>query len=146
MFSNYYLLLGVPEDADAGTIRRAFRALARRYHPDAGEGSSADRFREVLTAYETLTDPRRRGQYDHLLHSRRIPMRSVVEPTRAHDAPEPMLSRQPEPMCGPRPLVRVNQATRPLWVMRFDELFDQLLQSWDEVIVRGPFERRTSWP
>ncbi len=36
---NYYLVLGVQHEADAATIRGAFRALARRYHPDAGEGS-----------------------------------------------------------------------------------------------------------
>ena len=51
---NYYILLGVAQDADADTIRSAFRGLARRYHPDAGEGSSADRFREVLVSYRPI--------------------------------------------------------------------------------------------
>ena len=64
---NYYVLLGISQDADADTIRSAFRALARRYHPDAGEGSSAERFREILTAYETLNDPARRWHHDRTL-------------------------------------------------------------------------------
>ena len=53
---NYDVRLGVSSDADSDTIRSAFRALVRRYRPDAGEGSSAQRFREIVEAYETLTD------------------------------------------------------------------------------------------
>jgi curved DNA-binding protein CbpA len=77
---NYYLVLGVPQDADADTIRRAFRALARRYHPDAGQGSSAERFRQIATAYETLTDPIRRQAYDRTLETRRPRTADDVEP------------------------------------------------------------------
>ncbi len=51
---NYYVVLGIAEDADVDTIRSAFRALARRYHPDAGPGSSTVEFQRVLEAYETL--------------------------------------------------------------------------------------------
>jgi curved DNA-binding protein CbpA len=61
---NYYAVLGVDADADEKTIRSAFRALARRYHPDAGEGSSEAKFRQVLQAYEVLSNPVRRRQYD----------------------------------------------------------------------------------
>ena len=93
-YMNYYVLLGVGQDADADTIRSAFRALARRYHPDAGEGSSADRFREILTAYETLNNPTRRGHYDRVLQNRRAPMAQFVEPLGAQAAAEPMLSRR----------------------------------------------------
>ena len=49
---NYYVVLGIAEDADSDTIRSAFRALARRYHHDAGTGSSTDEFRRALEAYE----------------------------------------------------------------------------------------------
>ncbi len=45
---NCYLVLGVPQDADADTIRSAFRALARRYHPDAGAGSLGSRHLDEL--------------------------------------------------------------------------------------------------
>jgi hypothetical protein len=48
---NYYVVLGISQDADPVAIRSAFRARARQYHPDAGEGSSVDKFREILTAY-----------------------------------------------------------------------------------------------
>jgi len=93
---NYYLLLGVPQDADADTIRSAFRVLARRYHPDAGEGSSAERFREVLAAYETLNDPTRRRHYDRALQEGLLRRRPFVEPLSAQAAPEPMFSRRRE--------------------------------------------------
>jgi molecular chaperone DnaJ len=64
---DYYRLLGVPRTASASTIRRAFRKLARQYHPDAGAGSSPDLFREIQAAYETLTDADRRRRYDEAL-------------------------------------------------------------------------------
>ncbi|NWF83362.1 MAG: J domain-containing protein, partial [Bryobacteraceae bacterium] len=48
----HYAVLGVPHDADERSIRSAFRTLVRRYHPDAGEGSSADTFRRLVEAYE----------------------------------------------------------------------------------------------
>ena len=123
---NYYLLLGVPQDADGDTIRSAFRALARQYHPDAGEGSSADRFREILIAYETLNDPSRRADYDRRLQHRRAPRVQFVEPLRAQAHPEPML----------RPRYRVGHNGRmhePLGPTRLDALIDELFQSWDEL-------------
>jgi curved DNA-binding protein CbpA len=89
---NYYLILGIPQDADDETTRRAFRSLARRYHPDAGPGSSPEKFREVVKAYETLRNPFRRAAYDASLgrepHKRYIrvePLRTEstrVEPLR----------------------------------------------------------------
>jgi curved DNA-binding protein CbpA len=51
---NFYAVLGVPPDADEHMIRTAYRYLARRYHPDRGEGSSAEKFRLIQQAYETL--------------------------------------------------------------------------------------------
>jgi curved DNA-binding protein CbpA len=106
---DYYLLLGIPSDADADTIRSAFRTLARRYHPDAGEGSSADRFRDLVVAYETLNDPARRADYDRVLRKRRAPWPAVqyVEPLMARHAPEPMLRR--------------------------DAIVDEFFRSWDEL-------------
>ena len=118
---NYYLLLGVPQDADADTIRSAFRVLARRYHPDAGEGSSAERFREILAAYETLNDPTRRWHYDRALQ-RPVPRSRVVEPLTAQAAPEPMLRRRRE-------------------VHHLDELLDVLFQAWDEMYFYAPPRR-----
>jgi molecular chaperone DnaJ len=61
-----YELIGVPRDAGLDEIKRAYRRLARRYHPDInpGDRAAAVRFRVVAEAYEILTDPERRRQYD----------------------------------------------------------------------------------
>ncbi len=63
---DFYDLLGVPRDADVERIKRAYRRLARRLHPDInpGDGAAAVRFRAVVEAYETLADPDRRRDYD----------------------------------------------------------------------------------
>ncbi|MCW5982160.1 MAG: J domain-containing protein [Bryobacteraceae bacterium] len=53
----YYEILGIPMDADDRAIRTAFRMLARRFHPDAGAGSSPEKFRRLVEAYATLGDP-----------------------------------------------------------------------------------------
>ena len=83
---NYYVILGIPVDADHESIRQAFRALARRFHPDAGVESSAEKFRRIFEAYETLRDPARRAVYDRSLQLRaRHAPRLTVEPLR----PEP---------------------------------------------------------
>ncbi|GAA1072787.1 DnaJ C-terminal domain-containing protein [Kitasatospora arboriphila] len=62
---DYYDILGVPRDADPKTLKRAFRELARRYHPDLStEPGAQDRFKEVAEAYGVLSDPERRAEYD----------------------------------------------------------------------------------
>ncbi|MGE3275590.1 MAG: molecular chaperone DnaJ [Vicinamibacterales bacterium] len=63
---DFYLILGVPRAATPGEIKRAYRRLARRYHPDInpGDREAALRFRQILDAYETLIDPDRRRRYD----------------------------------------------------------------------------------
>ena len=64
---NFYAILGIPRDADEETIRDAYRLLARRYHPDRGAGSSAEKFRQIKQAYETLIDSRSRQEYNRSL-------------------------------------------------------------------------------
>src|SRR6202044_1105857 len=66
-YTNYYDVLGVPRDADHDAIRRAYRKLARQYHPDLNSDSDAeDRFKELGEAYEVLSDPDKRERYDRL--------------------------------------------------------------------------------
>jgi molecular chaperone DnaJ len=61
-----YVILGLPEGATESDIKRAYRRLARRYHPDInpGDRTAEARFRQILDAYETLIDPERRSRYD----------------------------------------------------------------------------------
>src|ERR671920_2612339 len=63
---DFYIVLGVPREATTGDIKRAYRRLARRYHPDInpGDREAAARFRQILEAYETLMDPDSRRRYD----------------------------------------------------------------------------------
>jgi molecular chaperone DnaJ len=63
---DFYVVLGVRREANDGDIRRAYRRLARQYHPDInpGDREAAARFRDIAAAYETLVDPARRQRYD----------------------------------------------------------------------------------
>ena len=63
--ADYYETLGVGRDASDADIRRAFRSLARKYHPDVAKTAGAeDRFKEINKAYEVLRDPEKRKLYD----------------------------------------------------------------------------------
>ena len=66
-YKDYYAVLGVARDADADTIKKAYRKLAREHHPDVSKAAGAeDRFKEVAEAYATLKDPEKRAAYDSL--------------------------------------------------------------------------------
>ena len=65
MASDYYEMLGVSRDADKEEIKRAYRRLARKYHPDVNKEEGAEeRFKEINRAYEVLSEPEMRSRYD----------------------------------------------------------------------------------
>ena len=63
---DYYQILGVKKDASADEIKKAFRKLAKRYHPDLNKDNkqAEEKFKEAQEAYETLSDPEKKSQYD----------------------------------------------------------------------------------
>src|SRR6266852_628 len=64
---NYYAILGVPIDADINTIKRAYRQLARRYHPDLAGPGGAVQMKRINRAYDVLSDPEKRLNYDTVI-------------------------------------------------------------------------------
>src|SRR5258708_15550970 len=66
-FKDYYETLGVSRGADAEEVKRAYRKLARKYHPDASKEKNAEaKFKDVQEAYEVLRDSDKRAAYDQL--------------------------------------------------------------------------------
>jgi curved DNA-binding protein CbpA len=128
----YYAVLGVPENADLDEIRSAYRTLARRYHPDAGAGSSSDEFRRIVEAYETLHDAARRRVYDRTLRERApaVPVSVVGANSR---------SREPEPLRAPgrSPYVRF----RPAQGRDANQLLDELFDSFEPEFLLSRFFR-----
>jgi len=113
---NFYRVLQVPEDAEPSAIRHAFRVLARRYHPDTGSGSSAQKFRDVAEAYGVLGDPQRRREHDiDLARSRaRLPVR-----------PEPLIPETPRQVHFRRSAFGVDRKIDGIFRL-FEEMFEQM--------------------
>lgn len=66
-YQDYYAILGVARDAPAEEIKKAYRKLARKYHPDVSKEKDAEeKFKDVQVAYDTLSDPEKRAAYDQL--------------------------------------------------------------------------------
>ena len=63
---DFYAILGVPQDADAAAIKKAYRKLARKHHPDrnAGDKAAEQRFKDIGEAHAVLADPKQRQEYD----------------------------------------------------------------------------------
>lgn len=68
---DYYEVLGVSRDADDAALKKAYRQLAKKYHPDTNPGNqeAAEKFKEASEAYSVLSDPQKRQQYDQFGHA-----------------------------------------------------------------------------
>ena len=68
---DYYEVLGVDKNADAATIKKAYRALGKKYHPDAnpGDKEAEAKFKELSEAYAVLSDPEKKQKYDQFGHA-----------------------------------------------------------------------------
>ncbi len=68
---DYYEILGVSRDADDATLKKAYRALAKKYHPDMnpGDAEAEKKFKEASEAYAVLSDADKRRQYDQFGHA-----------------------------------------------------------------------------
>ena len=64
---DYYEVLGVSKDVDEATLKKAYRKVAKKYHPDMnpGDAEAEKKFKEASEAYAILSDPEKRRQYDH---------------------------------------------------------------------------------
>jgi len=114
---SYYTVLRVPEDANPAAIRHAYRTLVRRFHPDAGIGSSAQKFREVTEAYDVLSDPQRRHHHDiDLARSR----------AHSYAPPEPLIPEKPRHVVFRRSAFGID----PEIVRMFQVMEDMFGQIW----------------
>jgi len=80
---DYYYFLGISQDASEEDIKKAYRKLSLKYHPDKNENDEffSDRFREIQEAYETLSDRARRHSYDQNLESHQKSFRYNIPPS-----------------------------------------------------------------
>jgi molecular chaperone DnaJ len=96
---DYYVILGISPTATSRGIQRAFRALAKQYHPDRVGPQGTSAFQDIVEAYEVLSDPERRDVYDRRLHPAEAAERSWSQPEPL--VPEPFSHAQrlwPEPL------------------------------------------------
>lgn len=121
---DYYALFGIPAESGPEAVKRAYRQLARQYHPDAvarGEGESYRRFEresnlymaEINEGYEVLMDPQAREMYD-LSHALPAPAQAPAQaPTQAR-VPSPAPSGPARPAVAPRPSPGTTADRKPV--------------------------------
>jgi DnaJ-class molecular chaperone len=134
---DYYFILGVPRTATERDILRAFRELAKLYHPDRVGQQGTASFQDIVEAYEILSDPERRRHYNHSL-SEYINVIPVAPPVgSARPQPEPLVPELPRYRLHNRPEALVSE---PMSILHdfgtispsFEALRDRLLQNFIE--------------
>lgn len=126
MIVDYYVVLGIAEDASDETIRSAFRALARRYHPDVGAGSSPAEFNRAREAYETLVDPERRRRYDQELRASRAQPFVVEQLMFSKPFTEPLSGSRRTSFGSPEPWTPMIRSSF------FDDVMEELFAFLDD--------------
>ena len=110
-FKDYYATLGVPRTATQEEIKRAYRKLARKYHPDVSKEPDAEaRFKEVAEAHEALIDTERRAAYDDI--AQRHASGQPFEPPPGWDSGYEYSGRGPGGTAGRQPRAGTGAAHR----------------------------------
>jgi hypothetical protein len=86
-FLDCYAVLQLSPSADLETVERVYRLLAKRYHPDNADSGDADKFREVHSAYEILSDSERRAEFDRHYDAHRRTRSTVFDQSAAATGP-----------------------------------------------------------
>ncbi len=81
---DYYEVLGVGKDADDAALKKAYRQIAKKYHPDMnpGDAEAEKKFKEASEAYAVLSDPDKRRQYDQFGHAAREALEALTSAAR----------------------------------------------------------------
>lgn len=131
---DHYKTLRISPDSDEAEIRSAYRTLAKKYHPDAGEGSSADRFRDIQLAYDVLSDPEQRAAFDRTrLRGTGQPYAlEFGEPFRTHSSmrPEHLDLRGVSTRRGPGAAYEVQSSVSGRAEDRWADLFSWIFQNF----------------
>jgi curved DNA-binding protein CbpA len=133
--SNHYKVLGLPPNADEKEIRSAYRNLAKKYHPDAGAGSSSEKFHDIQHAYKELINSEKRTAVDFFekahetYDSAREPYVEPIElhPRRSHVDLRGCMTAHPRACAGPLRFRGSNQEQK---VDPWDRIMDLLLRGF----------------
>ncbi len=120
---NYYVILGIERADGPAAVQSAFRDLARRYHPDRAGAESTRAFREIVEAYQVLSDPEGRRAYD-----RRFCAQSETATGRAESAPAPRPETVAEPLIPETMSLARDFRIRP----SRDGMLDRLMRNFAE--------------
>lgn len=115
---DYYADLDVTPAETADGIQKAYRRMAKRYHPDHAGDQGAAKFRAVQEAYQVLSDPRQRQQYDRLVRVRRSDAAATPEPL----VPSRPQAKRPEPFSAPTSRFSCRNGNRPAGSGHDDQL------------------------